>query len=290
MELRPGATDCRLARAQVPKAMAQDSRSQLVQCALFRLLIMRAYPLTMTAFLLATFFVCTAPVQARTVYRCVADGSTSLATAPEPGSECTAQELDDQSALVPNLWGSNDTQSGELYQRIQDGERVYSTRNLPGSTRLMAFSVTPPPGSPVHPGLGTHGPARPDAYSDLFDQAALASDVDHALLRAIAHAESSFDPAAVSPKGAQGIMQLMPATAEEFAVADPFSAAESIKGGARLLRSLLRLYDGDRTLTAAAYNAGQGAVARYGGVPPYAETRHYVAKVEALYALYAAMP
>jgi len=160
---------------------------------------MRAYPLTMTAILLTTFL-CTASVQARTVYRCVADGSTSLATAPELGSECTAQELDDQSALVPNLWSSNGTQSGELYQRMQDGKRVYSTRNLPGSTRLMAFTVTPPPGSPVHPDLGTHGPARPDAYSDLFDQAALASDVDDALLRAIAHAESSFDLAPCHPK------------------------------------------------------------------------------------------
>ncbi len=273
----------------MPKAMVSVCYSHVVQTPLSSLSAMHTKSIAI-ATLVLTFSLNTGSAQARTVYRCVADGSTSLATAPEPGSKCTAQELDDTAALVPNLWGSDQTQSGELYARMQDGKRVYSTRKLPGSTRLMAFTVTPPPGSPVHPGLGDHGPARPDAYSDLFDEAALATDVDDALLRAIAHAESSFDPAAVSPKGAQGIMQLMPATAEEFAVADPFSAADSIQGAARLLRSLLRLYDGDRVLTAAAYNAGQGAVARYGGVPPYAETQHYVAKVEALYALYAAMP
>ena len=227
-------------------------------------------------------------LQARTVYRCVADGSVSLATAPEPGSTCTGQEVDDHAALLPNLWGSSEARSGVLYQREQDGKRVYSTRNLPGSVELLRFTVTPPPGSPAHAGLGNVGPLRTDAYADLFKSAAKSSRVDDALLRAIAHAESSFDPQAVSTKGAQGIMQLMPATAEEWAVRDPFSAAESIQGGARLLASLLRLYNGDRTLAAAAYNAGQGAVARYDGVPPYAETQRYVAKVEALYNLYAA--
>ena len=247
------------------------------------------HKLSLSIVLLAAFaLVDSSPLQARTVYRCVADGSVSLATAPEPGSQCTPKEIDDQSALVPNLWGSNGTQSGVLYKRLQDGKRVYSTRNLPGSTRVLAFSVTPPPGSPVHEGMGNFGPARPEAYSELFTAAARTSKVDDALLRAIAHAESAFNPAAVSPKGAQGMMQLMPATAEELEVNDPFSAADSINAAARHLRGLLRLYDGDRTLAAAAYNAGQGAVARYGGVPPYAETEQYVAKVEALYALYAA--
>ncbi len=228
------------------------------------------------------------PLEARTIYRCVQDGSVSLASAPEPGSKCTARELDDRAALVPNLWGINGTQKGALYQREQDGRLVYSTRELPGSTRVLAFTVTPPHDSTVHVGLGSIGRARIDQYPQLFSKAARVNKLDDAFLRAIAHAESAFAADALSPKGAQGIMQLMPETAKEYAVKDPYSAAESIAAGARHLRVLLRLYDGDRTLTAAAYNAGQGAVARYGGVPPYAETQKYVAKVEALYALYSA--
>ena len=79
---------------------------------------------------------------------------------------------------------------------------------------------------------------------------------------------------------------LSPTTAKDYGVTDPSSAAQSIAGGAKHLARLLRLYDGDRMLAAAAYNAGEGTVARYGGVPPYAETTAYVAKVDALYALY----
>jgi len=227
-------------------------------------------------------------ISARTVYRCVHNGSVSLASAPEPGSRCEARKLDDKAAIVPNLWGINGVQKGALYQRLQDGRLVYSTRELPGSTRVLAFTVKPPHDSTVHSGLGQIGRARVDQYPQLFSAAARVNQLDDAFLRAIAHAESGFAADALSPKGAQGIMQLMPETAQQYAVKDPYSAAESIAAGARHLRSLLRLYKGDRTLTAAAYNAGQGAVARYGGVPPYAETQQYVAKVEALYALYAA--
>jgi soluble lytic murein transglycosylase-like protein len=110
--------------------------------------------------------------------------------------------------------------------------------------------------------------------------------VDDAWLRAIAHAESNFDALAVSSKGAQGVMQLMPDTALEYGVRDPFSPQQSIDGGARYMRALLRRYNGDRPLAAAAYNAGIGAVARYKGVPPYAETLAYVDKVMALYTRY----
>jgi soluble lytic murein transglycosylase-like protein len=226
------------------------------------------------------------PLSARTVYRCVLDGSVSLATAPEPGSICTAQELDDNAALLPNLWGDQRARHGALYRRVQDGKTVYSTRELPGSVALFNYTVVPPAGSPVHPGMGEVGTPRLDAWPQLFRNAARRHKVDDALLRAVAHAESGFDALAVSPKGAQGVMQLMPATARDYAVVDPFSPAESISAGARHLGGLLRLYGGDRNLATAAYNAGQGAVARYGGVPPYAETQRYVAKVEALYQLY----
>ena len=125
-----------------------------------------------------------------------------------------------------------------------------------------------------------------DVFSAQFRAAALRTGVEDAWLRAIAHAESGFDEKALSPKGAQGVMQLMPQTSREYGVSEPFAAGQSIDAGARHLRTLLRRYKGDLTLAAAAYNAGIGAVARYGGVPPYRETQAYIAKVQALHARY----
>jgi hypothetical protein len=228
--------------------------------------------------------------QARTVYRCVRSGTVSLATAPEPGSHCVARQIDDDAAKLPDLWGATlgGLHHGVLYQREQDGQTVYSTRELPGSVKLFAFTVPTPKDSPAHFGLGSLGPPRLDVYAAQFQASSQASGVEDAWLRAIAHAESGFDAKAVSPKGAQGVMQLMPATARFYGVSDPFSAAQSISAGARRLKDLMRLYKGNRTLVAAAYNAGVGAVARYGGVPPYAETQAYVEKVDALYARYRA--
>lgn len=223
---------------------------------------------------------------ARKVYRCVRGGTVSLSTAPEPGSRCTAREIDDNAAVLPNLWGTGEAVSGVLYERMQDGRKVYGTRKLPGSVKVLSFTVAAPPGEPAHEGLGKVGPPRIDRYPKQFRAAARATGVDEAWLRAIAHAESGFDAMAVSPKGAQGVMQLMPETSREYGVDDPFSHEESIMGGARHLRALMRRYRNDLTLVAAAYNAGIGTVTRYGGVPPYAETQAYVAKVQTLYGRY----
>ena len=99
------------------------------------------------------------------------------------------------------------------------------------------------------------------------------------LLRAVIRQESAFDPYAVSRKGAQGLMQLMPATARRLGVKDVFDPAENVLGGVRLLRQLLDRYGGDARLALAAYNAGEGAVDRYGAVPPYPETRDYVDRI-----------
>jgi hypothetical protein len=229
-----------------------------------------------------------APAAARVIYRCTQGGTVSLASAPEPGSKCKPQTVDDNAAKLPNLWGLNGTQRGTLYERVQDGKTVYSTRNLPGSTPVLQFAVTPPPGSPVHAGLGHIGKPRTGEHAAVFVAAAKANHIEDAWLRAIAHAESGFRADAVSNKGAQGVMQLLPATAREYRVKDPFSAADSIQGGAKLLSDLLRRYKGNRQLAAAAYNAGIAAVSRYGGVPPYAETQAYVAKVDALFQAYSA--
>jgi len=228
----------------------------------------------------------TVDAQARTVYRCVRDGTVSLATAPEPGSKCVAKQVDDNAVQAPNLWGRMGVFSGTLYEREQDGELVYSTRKLPGSRVYLKFTVRTPPGEHAHAGLGRVGKPRLDRHAKLFRAAAKATGVDDAWLRAIAHAESGFDAKAVSAKGAQGVMQLMPEVAAEYGVDDPFAPEQSISAGARYMKSLLRRYDGDRTLAAAAYNAGIGTVARYGGVPPYDETRTYIDKVLTLYSRY----
>jgi hypothetical protein len=226
-----------------------------------------------------------APASARTVHRCVRDGTVSLATAPEPGARCTAHALDDASPVVPDLLGARG-RAGVLYRHSQAGRTTLTTRALPGTERVLAFSVPTPKDSPAHPGLGTVAPANTRAFAAQFAAAAKSVGIEDAWLRAVAHAESAFRADAVSPKGALGVMQLMPATARELRVANPLVPAESIRGGARYLSRLLERYAGDRLLAAAAYNAGPGAVAKYGGVPPFAETQAYVRKVEALYRAY----
>jgi hypothetical protein len=249
---------------------------------------MRAMSASRASVVLLLCILAVPAAQARTVYRCVRDGTVSLSTAPEPGSKCTAKHIDDDAAKVPNLWGELGVIHGTLYERMQDGKPVYGTRKLPGSTVVTRFTVATPPGSTAHAGLGQVGKPRMDLYPKEFREAAKANKVDEAFVRAIAHAESGYDPKAISPKGAQGVMQLMPDVQKQYGVADPFQSRQSIVAGAKLLRELLRRYKGDFTLAAAAYNAGSGAVAKYGGVPPYPETLEYVDKVAALHARYRA--
>lgn len=226
------------------------------------------------------------PAEARTIYRCLRERTVSLSTAPEPGSKCEAKEIPDDAVQTPNLWGEMGVFSGTLYEREQDGKLVYGTRNLPGSRVYLKFTVATPPGEPAHEGLGTVGKPQLDRHARVFRAVAKKTGVEDAWLRAIAHVESGFDEKAVSPKGAQGVMQLMPDVAAELGVTDPFAPAQSIEAGARHFRALLKRYRNDPALALAAYNAGPGAVARYNGVPPYEETRDYLDKVQALYQAY----
>lgn len=227
-----------------------------------------------------------AQAQTRTVYRCVRDGTVSLSTAPEPGSRCEKKQIEDTAGKPANLWGELGTFTGTLYEREQDGVLVYGTRKLPGARVLTRFTVETPRASPAHEGLGKVAPPRLDRFPQQFKAAARRHKVDDAWLRAIAHAESGFDAAAVSPKGAQGVMQLMPAVQAELGVTDAFAPEQSIEAAARHLKALLARYRGDYVLAAAAYNAGIGAVSRYQGVPPYKETLAYVDKVRALHGAY----
>ncbi|MDR0819300.1 MAG: lytic transglycosylase domain-containing protein [Oscillospiraceae bacterium] len=122
--------------------------------------------------------------------------------------------------------------------------------------------------------------SRNQSLDEIFKEASTIYNVPLNLLKAVAKTESGFDPNAVSRSGAQGIMQLMPATAKGLGVDDPFDAEQNIMGGARMLEQLLSQYNGDVTLTLAAYNAGAGNVAKYGGVPPFAETQAFIERVK----------
>jgi len=123
----------------------------------------------------------------------------------------------------------------------------------------------------------------PQEIDAAIDQAASRHNVDPNLVRAVIKVESNFNPNAVSRKGAIGLMQLMPQTARQLNVANPFDPQQNVDAGVRHLKQLMENYGGDVKLTLAAYNAGQGAVARSGGVPHFAETRNYVKRITQLY-------
>jgi soluble lytic murein transglycosylase-like protein len=123
--------------------------------------------------------------------------------------------------------------------------------------------------------------AQIDRY---INEAAARHHVDPNLVRALVKVESNFNPRAVSSKGAMGLMQLMPSTARSYAVRNPFDVEQNVDAGVRHLKGLLQNFNGDVQLTLAAYNAGQGAVERNGGIPPYTETRNYVKRITNLMA------
>lgn len=120
----------------------------------------------------------------------------------------------------------------------------------------------------------------PESMDAIFEEAAEKYHVPLNLLKAMAKAESNFDEKAVSSAGAQGVMQLMPTTAKALGVEDPFDARDNIMGGAKYIAEKLEQYNGDIGLALAAYNAGSGNVRKYGGVPPFRETRNYIKKIK----------
>ncbi|NLW97248.1 MAG: lytic transglycosylase domain-containing protein, partial [Xanthomonadaceae bacterium] len=179
-------------------------------------------------------------------------------------------------------------QQGQVYSYIKDGVRHYTSQPPRGGgasavrTIRYSFFETCYACAPL-PGVN-FGTVRLNttAYAAEIREAATRFGVEEAIVRAIMHAESAFNPNALSRAGAQGLMQLMPATAQRFGVTNPFDPAQNIRGGVEYLAWLLKRYNGDLTLAAAGYNAGEGAVDRYKGVPPYSETQRYVVRVAQL--------
>lgn len=179
--------------------------------------------------------------------------------------------------------------SGQVYSYMKDGVRHFSSRPPPRGSgaaelRTIAYSfIETCYACAVRPGVNfATVKLNTTAYQEEIAAAAREFGVEEAVVRAIIHAESAFNPLAVSSAGAQGLMQLMPATARRFGVADSFDPAANIRGGVQYLAWLLQRYNGDLTLAAAGYNAGEGAVDRYRGVPPYSETQRYVQRVAVL--------
>lgn len=178
---------------------------------------------------------------------------------------------------------------GKVYSYIKDGVRHYASKppkGVQGATALRTirysfletcFACASSPGVDFNKlRLNT------TAYASEIRNAATQYGVDEAVVRAIIHAESAFNPNALSRVGAQGLMQLMPATARRFGVGNAFDASQNIEGGVQYLAWLLKRFDGNLTLAAAGYNAGEGAVDKYNGVPPYGETQRYVQRVGVL--------
>lgn len=179
--------------------------------------------------------------------------------------------------------------SGQVYSYIKDGVRHYTSARPKGSgvvasVRTIKYSfIETCFACAANPGVN-FGTLRLNtaAYQAEISAAARDYGVDEAIVRAIIHAESSFNPMALSHAGAQGLMQLMPATARRFGVTNSYDASQNIRGGVQYLAWLLKRFNGNLTLAAAGYNAGEGAVDRHGGVPPYQETQRYVARVGVL--------
>ncbi|KAB8178364.1 transglycosylase SLT domain-containing protein, partial [Lysobacter maris] len=179
--------------------------------------------------------------------------------------------------------------SGQVYSYIKDGVRHYTSsrpRNLASASpvRTINYSFIETCFACSARSGVNFGNVRlnTSAYSDEIAAAALRYGVEEAIVRAVIHAESAYNPSAISRAGAQGLMQLMPATARRFGVSDAFDATQNISGGVQYLAWLLRRFNGDLTLAAAGYNAGEGAVDKYNGVPPYRETQRYVQRVGVL--------
>ena len=216
--------------------------------------------------------------------------SNSGAPASFMGAGSTAAPAAGQAAAPPAPAASSGSRrlvQGQVYSYVKDGVRHYASRKPSGAgasaVRTISYSFFETCYACGSPGVN-FGNVRlnTSAYDAEVKAAATEFGVEEAIIRAVMHAESAFNPNALSRVGAQGLMQLMPATADRFGVVNAFDPAQNIRGGVQYLAWLLKRFNGDLTLAAAGYNAGEGAVDRHKGVPPYNETRRYVERVGVL--------
>ena len=168
--------------------------------------------------------------------------------------------------------------SAQIYtSRDANGNLVLSNRPQPGSSAVRSYPV---PMADTVRATRYVAAERGHAFDDIIGEHSRRNGVRADLVRAVVQVESAFNPYARSPKGALGLMQLMPATARLYSVSNPFNPAENIRAGVAYLRHLLDRYQNNEELALAAYNAGPGAVDKHGqSVPPYQETRNYVAQI-----------
>ena len=177
--------------------------------------------------------------------------------------------------------------SAALLWPSQASAQIYAWRDAGGTLVLSDRRLEPDATTyavPDAPAFRTTRPAAPsvghEPFEPLVQEHATRAGIRPDLVRAVIQVESGFNPRATSPKGAMGLMQLMPATARQFGVRNAFNPAENVRAGVAYLRQLLDRYDNDERLALAAYNAGPGAVDKYGQtVPPYRETKDYVARI-----------
>lgn len=268
---------------------------------------------------------CTLRAEAADLYRCTAGGTITYTSSKIRGQSCKAvtnirtpkglkvrpavtsspAELTTSTpALTPapapvssnrNATGPRRV-SGQVYSYMKNGTR-YVTSVPPagmraGSVRTINYSFMESCFACDVKSTVNFRTLRlnTNAYAAEIAEASRLYGVEESIIRAIIHAESAYNPRALSRVGAQGLMQLMPATARRFGVSNAFDPGSNIKGGVQYLAWLLKRFKGDLSLMAAGYNAGEGAVGKYGGVPPYAETRVYVQRVKMLAERYRSMP
>ncbi|RMG43742.1 MAG: DUF4124 domain-containing protein [Candidatus Dadabacteria bacterium] len=173
--------------------------------------------------------------------------------------------------------------AGPIYvYRQADGTVHFSSKPPPAGVSARVFTAKSARFSVYR--SRSSGPRRLyiSKYRAIINRSAREFGLETALIRAVIHAESGFRPSAVSPKGALGLMQILPVNLRRLGIKDPFSPVQNIRGGTRYLANLIRKYNGNLKLALAAYNAGEDAVRKYKGIPPYRETVNYVKKVLSL--------
>lgn len=182
-------------------------------------------------------------------------------------------------ALIPTFISIAVPARADIY-RYEDSDGTLHFTDAPTDRRFKIFMRDIKKDRKLRTAFKLPGYARnPAEFEPVIASCSKEFGVDSSLVKAVIHAESGYNPNAVSAKGAQGLMQLMPKTAQGLKVTNSLDPSDNIRGGVRYLRFLLDTFKGNESLALAAYNSGLGSVAKYGGIPPYQETRNYVAKV-----------